>query len=245
MKNMVDFKIGCSGFYNSHWKGVFYPEDLPSKQWLDFYSQQFNTLELNTTFYRFPTEKTFQTWFDKTPEDFIFSVKAPKLITHLKKFNEVGQLMQDFYLACGKGLKHKLGCTLFQLPPSFVYDEKKLGQIIEVMDPAFTNVIEFRHKSWWTKKVYDALTLSNIVFCTVSHPTMPDTLIAKNKIAYIRLHGVPKMFYSSYDSSYLEELFSNIKKKSKIRQAYVYFNNTADIAGVMNASQFQALIAKT
>lgn len=238
MKKEKIFKIGCSGYYNRHWKGVFYPEDLPSSHWLDFY-WHFNTLELNSTFYKFPTVKTLNNWFKKSPDDFIFSVKAPKLITHFKKFKDVGRLMGDFYLACQQGLEHKLGCTLFQLPPSIQYEESKLNEIIGAMNPAFTNVIEFRHKSWWSKKVYDTLAQNHIVFCSVSHPSMPSTLVVNSQISYVRLHGIPKMFYSSYSDQALLDLYDALQKKSKIKQVFIYFNNTADIAGVMNAKQFQ------
>jgi uncharacterized protein YecE (DUF72 family) len=101
---ITHFKIGCSGFYNRHWKGIFYPEKLPQKQWLNFYCEHFNTLELNTTFYRFPTKENLKAWRDKSPEDFLFSVKVPQLITHFKKFNGCKKLIADFYLACQQGL---------------------------------------------------------------------------------------------------------------------------------------------
>lgn len=242
MKKEKIFKIGCSGYYNRHWKGVFYPEKMPPAQWLDFYCQHFNTLELNSTFYKFPTVKTLNTWFRKSPDDFIFSVKAPKLITHFKKFKDVTQLMDDFYLACQQGLEHKLGCTLFQLPPSIRFEESKLNEIIDVMNPAFTNVIEFRHKSWWSKKVYDALAQKQIIFCSVSHPSMPPSVVINSPISYMRLHGVPRMFYSSYSDQDLLDLFNTLQKKTKIKQAYLYFNNTADIAGVLNARHFMEKI---
>lgn len=239
MKKEKIFKIGCSGYYNRHWKGVFYPEGMPASQWFDYYCRHFDTLELNSTFYKFPTVKSLNTWFKKSPDDFIFSVKAPKLITHFKKFKGVARLMGDFYLACQQGLEHKLGCTLFQLPPSIRYEESILNEIIEALNPAFINVIEFRHKSWWSKKVYDALAQNYIVFCTVSHPSMPSTLVVNSPISYIRLHGVPRMFYSSYGDQELLDLYEAIQKKTKIKQAFIYFNNTADTAGVINAKQFQ------
>ncbi len=241
MKNKPQFKIGCSGFYNRHWKGIFYPEKLPQGRWLNFYCEHFNSLELNVTFYRFPTTQMLQGWYKKSPEDFLFSIKAPKLITHFKKFMDCNREIEDFYAACETGLKHKLGCVLFQLPPAIHHSEEKLKQVIESLKPGFRNVIEFRHKSWWKKSVYDELAKNDIIFCSISHPSLPETIVANNSIAYIRLHGNQKMFYSGYSVKELMQLYQAILKKRKIKEAFVYFNNTAGTAGVLNATELKNL----
>jgi uncharacterized protein YecE (DUF72 family) len=233
------FHIGCSGFYNKHWKEVFYPSDLPQKEWLTFYSNKLHTLELNVTFYRFPSLRTMQNWYNKSPEDFIFSVKAPKLITHMKQFEDCERLFNDFYGVCEQGLQQKLGCILFQLPPTFQYEEEKLEKILSYMDDSFHNVLEFRHPSWWDRKVYNKLTDRKISFCTVSHPKLPDTLVCTTDTAYVRLHGDPKLFYSEYSAEYLEKLKKSLLKKQKLRDVYIYFNNTASTAGILNALDFQ------
>src|ERR1700760_568766 len=116
--------IGCSGFYNKDWKELFYPKGLAQSKWFEYYCTQFNTLELNTTFYRFPTIEMLKKWYDKSPADFKFSVKAPRLITHYKQFNEVERLLNDFYSSVREGLKEKLGAVLFQLPARVVYSEE-------------------------------------------------------------------------------------------------------------------------
>ena len=158
---MIQWRVGCSGFYNKHWKGVFYPEDLPQTKWLNFYCEYFNTLELNVTFYQFPTEKRMTTWFQKTPDNFLFSVKVPRLITHYKKLKECKKLLDDFYVACERGLKNKLGCVLFQFPPSIHYSPEQLDHIISCMRPGVNNVIEFRHSGWWNQNVYERLSEKN------------------------------------------------------------------------------------
>lgn len=242
MKNKIQVQTGCSGYYNRHWKNIFYPEDLPQNKWFEFYSQQFNTVELNTTFYRFPTAQSLHEWYKKSPEDFTFSVKAPKLITHIKKFNDCQQQVDEFYLACKQGLRDKLGCVLFQLPPSVHYSIEKLQQIISNLNPNFKNVIEFRHVSWWTREVYEELGKSNITFCSVSHPKMPDDIVANTATVYIRLHGVPNMFYSGYSASQLNLIHDNLFKNKKIKEAFVYFNNTAGDDGIFNALQFKFLM---
>ncbi len=182
-----------------------------------------------------------QNWNKKTPDDFIFSVKASRIITHLKKFRDCEQLMSDLYNVCEQGLQNKLGCILFQLPPSIQYSEEMLNLVIQNLDPRFKNVVEFRHESWWKKKVYDLLSEANIIFCTVSHPALAETLIVNNTTIYVRLHGTPKMFYSNYDSKYLNNLHRTILGKKKIQEVYVYFNNTAGNAGILNAVAFKKL----
>jgi uncharacterized protein YecE (DUF72 family) len=135
-----------------------------------------------------------------------------------------------------------MGCALFQLPQGIQYSEEKLDQIICCMNPAFRNVIEFRHKSWWTKKVYDQLAESKIIFCSISHPDLPDTIITNTSTVYMRLHGVPDIYNSGYSNEQLNVLYEDLLKKKKLKEAFVYFNNTASDEGILNAQQFQKLI---
>jgi uncharacterized protein YecE (DUF72 family) len=239
---MIKWRIGCSGFYNKHWKGVFYPEKMAQSKFFDYYCEYFNSVELNTTFYRFPTKEQLEKWFRKCPGHFTFSVKAPRLITHYKKFNDCEKLLDDFYFACEKGLKEQLGCLLFQLPPGLEYSEEKLEQIASGLKPGFKNVLEFRHPSWWNKKVYDRLGKEDITFCSVDHPKLPDTLIANTARMYVRLHGRPRLFHSNYSQEQLENLYKAISAKRKVKEGYVYFNNTAGTAGILNALSFQEQI---
>jgi uncharacterized protein YecE (DUF72 family) len=138
---MSKIYIGCSGFHYKEWKVIFYPEKLPQSKWFQFYGQHFNTLEINTTFYKFPTEKSLAKWYDASSADFKFSVKAPRLITHYKKFTACESLLSDFYISAGAGLQEKLGCVLFQLPPQFIYSPEKLDLIISSIDASFKNVL--------------------------------------------------------------------------------------------------------
>lgn len=239
----IDYKIGCSGFYNKHWKGVFYPEELSTREWLNYYCSHFNTLELNVTFYRFPTLRTLEGWYNKSPEGFLFSVKAPKIITHIKKFSDCETLFNDLYGVCEHGLKEKLACILFQLPPSLTYEEELLDMIIEQLDTDFTNVIEFRHESWWDKAVYEKLAQHGIIFASVSHPKLPETIIANTDTIYVRLHGKPKMFYSEYSLKEIAKLQTSIEKHKEAKKAFVYFNNTAGTAGILNARTLNNIIS--
>ncbi|MFB9080833.1 DUF72 domain-containing protein [Flavobacterium procerum] len=229
--------IGCSSFNNRFWKGVFYPENLPSKKWFEFYCQHFDTYEFNGSFYKFPTVRIFQNWYEKAPENFIFSVKAPKEITHIRKFEDCTVLLKDFYEISRLGFREKLGCILFQFPPSYVFSIEKLENIVRNLNYEFENVVEFRHQSWWNQEVWDVFKHYKITFCCVSHPNLPETILKDFPLIYIRLHGVPKMFYSSYDSDKL----LHIKNETDSQTSFVYFNNTASEAGILNALQLKEL----
>lgn len=232
--------IGCSSYYNSYWKEVFYPKDLPRKQWFEFYCEHFNTYEINGTFYKFPTIKVFEDWYNKTPDDFLFSVKAPKEITHIRKFIDCESLLEDFYTKSSEGLKHKLACILFQFPPSYSYSHERLEFIISKLNLKFNNVIEFRHESWWIPEVWNELIKNNITLCSVSHPQLPETIFTIAPQLFIRLHGRPKMFYSDYSNEELLKL-KDLILSSSAEKVFVYFNNTASTAGILNALEMKKL----
>jgi uncharacterized protein YecE (DUF72 family) len=226
---------GCSGFHYKEWKGFFYPEKLPQRQWFEYYSSRFHTLELNVTFYRFPELSFLENWYAKSPDHFLFSVKAPRLITHYKKFRDTGSLLEDFYTTIRKGLRDKLGPVLFQLPPQQSFTEEALQLLIKSMDTSFDNVVEFRHASWWQKQVIAELGKNGITFCGISYPGLPDEIIINTGVVYYRFHGVPKLYYSAYTEKEMEGVVKTIGKSKKAKEAYVYFNNTAGGAAIKNA----------
>ena len=239
---MTDWFIGCSGFHYKDWKGPFYPTDLPQRKWFDYYCEHFSTLELNVTFYRFPQLSFLQNWYTKSPANFRFSVKAPRAITHYKKFNETADMLTDFYSTINTGLQEKLGPVLFQLPPSFSYDDEKLERIISSLNPAFRNVVEFRHASWWNNDVYAKLTAHNITFCGMSYPNLPDGVIQNTGVVYYRFHGVPNLYRSRYSKDFLQKIATAIMSNGSSKEAWCYFNNDYDAIGVFNAEEMIAMI---
>jgi len=241
---MAKWWIGCSGFHYNHWRGSFYPEKLAKSKWFDFYNNKFKTLELNVTFYRFPELSFVENWYKKSPEDFSFSVKAPRIITHYKQFIETKQLVDEFYGIIKEGLKEKLGCVLFQLPPRMKYREEKLQQIIENLDPDFTNILEFRNESWWNQEVYNTLSKHNITFCSMSHPDLPDDIIQNTKTVYFRFHGVPRLYQSKYDQETLEKIADEIENNKSTKEAFIYFNNDIDASAIGNAYEMEAYVSK-
>lgn len=236
MKNEI--LIGCSSYNNRYWKGIFYPDNLTYSGWFEFYCQYFSTYEFNGSFYKFPTLKIFTNWYNKAPEKFLFSVKAPKEITHIRQFQDCENLLSEFYNVCETGLKEKLGCVLFQFAPSYSFSSERLQHIIKSLDLKFKNVVEFRHTSWWNDEVWNAFLENNITFCSVSHPQLPQTIFKNFPLIYIRLHGIPKMFYSSY----LSKELLHIKDETNSKSAFIYFNNTASEAGILNALEMKKLV---
>jgi len=239
---MPAYHIGCSGYHYRHWRGIFYPEKLPMRRWFEFYSQHFRTLELNVTFYRFPQLSFLENWYAQSPAGFLFAVKAPQLITHYKQFHGVGQLLGDFYNTTSRGLQEKLGPVLFQLSPRLAYDAERLARILDCLDPAFVNVLEFRHASWWCEPVYEALRQRGVVFCGQSHPLLPDALVATAPTLYYRLHGVPDLYASPYPTSFLQRVAAEGAAALGVAQAYFYFNNDIGGSAIGNAQEMKRLL---
>lgn len=239
----IRWHVGCSGFSYKEWKEEFYPKGLAQSKWVAYYTEHFNTLELNVTFYRFPTLKSLQGWYDKAPDTFSFSSKVPRSITHYKKFVDTESMMEDFYGTMREGLKEKLSCVLFQLPPSFSYSEERLEKVLKHIDKSFQNVIEFRHESWWREDVKQILAKHRISFCGVSFPKISfDEAVVNVPLCYYRFHGVPVLFYSEYDEAFIERIYRQILAAGNAKEAFIYFNNTASLAALHNAQYFQQLL---
>jgi len=238
----MKWHIGCSGFSYKEWKDFFYPPKTPQRLWLEYYATQFNCVELNVTFYRFPKKEFLQQLQQRTPDHFLFAVKAPRDITHYRRFNNTQALLDDFYAAAEDGLQHKLGPVLFQLPPSLQYSEALLQNIVAQLNSNFANVLEFRHASWWNDTVRKQLQEHNIIFCGINYPNLTIDAIADTATCYYRFHGAPKLYYSSYDNETLDAAFNTIKASPTVKDAFIFFNNTATEAAINNARYLLAKV---
>jgi len=236
--------IGCSSYATSSWKTLFYPDGLPKKMWFDYYARQFNTYEFNGSFYRFPTVQNLLSWHDKVPDDFKFSVKVPRSVTHIKRLENCAEEIKEFYAVSEQGLKNKLACILWQLPPTFSFSEQRLWAVIQAMNPTFKNVVEFRHESWWQPMITEALAKHHITFCNVNYPGLPTTIQKTSPIGYVRMHGNPKLFYSAYSKKEVETLYREIRNMD-FEEIYIYFNNTASTAAIINALQLKEILGQT
>lgn len=237
----MEFRIGTSGWTYPHWKVVFYPEELPSSRWLDFYTKQFDTVELNASFYRQPTHTTFENWKNKTPSGFVWSVKANRYITHLKKLRNVKDSLKRFYEAAS-GLDGKLGVILFQLPPSFRSDRDVFAEFITLLPPTYRVAFEFRHASWLCKEIYELLRENNAAFCisdTAGRYPYAEELTAD--FVYLRLHGSRILYGSDYSEDELSAWAVKIRNWGK--SAYVYFDNDYMGYAVQNALRLKEILS--
>lgn len=234
------YHLGTSGWSYPGWRGRFYPEDLSQKDWLSFYAQHFKTVEINMTFYRFPKPETLRNWLDKTPPNFTFTLKANRQITHLKKLKNVRSEIRYFYILA-QTLREKLGCILFQLPPSLTFDIDLLKEFVSNLSPDYKNVIEFRHESWYVEKVYELLRSQNVIFCVVSSAKVPKTIVETCETLYFRFHGLTGGYRYNYSEEELEE-WAKVLKRAEAREGYVYFNNDYEAYAVHNCLRLQELL---
>ena len=235
------FYIGCSGWFYWDWRGAFYPADLPTGKWFDYYRARFTTVELNAPFYSWPTINTVQTWVRQAGRsNFVYTIKASELITHTKHFQGVKTLIRDFgHIADLLG--RRMGCFLFQLPPSFDYTPSRLKSILSQLDGTRRNVVEFRHRSWWNKKVFAAFRATGTIFCACSAPRLPDDLVKTADEIYVRFHGTKKWYRHDYTPEELADWAGKIRESSASR-VYAYFNNDYGGYAIKNARLLRRLL---
>ena len=243
--------IGTSGWDYYHWRGIFYPEDLGSKDLFSYYSRYFSTVEINSSFYHLPRETTFINWYTKAPKDFLFSVKVWRRITHLKKLKAVEDDLKTFYQR-SKALKDKLGPLLFQFPPSFNANEatiKRLEKISKFIrenscfDSRQSVAFEFRHQSWFSEKIYKILKKYNFALCWADTPYYPYQEVVTADYVYFRLHGHEKLYASKYTDKQLKDCADKIKKLIKNKKTvYCYFDNDACGYAIENALTLKKLL---
>jgi uncharacterized protein YecE (DUF72 family) len=236
------YHVGCSGWFYWHWRGIFYPEEIPRTSWFRHYAENFDTVELNAPFYSWPTLATVKTWIQQAEHspEFVYTVKVSELITHVKKFVETEELVLDFgYIADLLG--PRFGCFLFQLPPSFTFTPERLDAIVQQLDPSRRNVVEFRHRSWWNDAVYDAFGKRGIIFCSCSGPRLPDELIRTADDIYVRFHGTSRWYRHDYSAEELDVWADRIRA-SGARQSWIYFNNDREGYAINNAKQLRSLL---
>jgi uncharacterized protein YecE (DUF72 family) len=245
MRDRMDgsIHIGCSGWYYWHWKGKFYPADLPSGQYFTIYQEHFRTVELNAPFYSWPTIGAVKTWIRQADPDFVYTIKVCELITHIRRFDDTRILIEDFgYIADLLG--PQMGCFLFQLPPSVRYSPAMLDAILSQLDPRRRNVVEFRHKSWWNEEVFNAFKAAGVIFCSCSGPRLPDELIRTADEIYVRFHGTTQWYRHDYTDDELNVWVDRIRR-SGAKSVWAYFNNDRDGHSIKNARRLSELLQST
>jgi uncharacterized protein YecE (DUF72 family) len=199
MKNSDQLHIGTSGWHYEHWQGPFYPQDLPKREWLGWYSQRLSSVEINNSFYQLPSAETLQEWRQTSPEGFQFSVKASRYNTHMKKLKEPGEALNN-YLERVDLLGEKIGPILFQLPPNWHINLQRLKDFLKTLPVrGYRFVLEFRDPSWFEPQVYDLLALHDVAFCIYDFSGRLSPRKVTADCVYIRLHGPEQAYEGNYD----------------------------------------------
>ena len=222
-------RVGCSGWQYKHWRGDFYPADLPQRQWFERYASVFDTVEINNTFYRLPEESTFANWAERAPGGFLFAVKASRFLTHMKKLKDPEEPIDRFF-SRARALRRHLGPVLYQLPPGWKLDHERLEHFLQVLPKHVRHVLEFREPSWYSDDVYALLQRHRVGLCLHDMPGSATGRLRVGPFVYVRFHGASGKYGGSYSEDRLtvwaDWLLGQMKGGADV---YAYFNN--DVGG--------------
>jgi uncharacterized protein YecE (DUF72 family) len=235
--------VGTSGWIYKGWAGSFYPEGLSAREHLSYYASRFNTVEINASFYRLPSESMARGWRERAPEGFSYAVKGSRFITHMKKLN-VERKSIDIFFERAALLKEHLGPILWQLPPNLHYDPLRLDKFLSMLPKKFRYAVEFRHPSWIRKETFDVLRRHKAAHVHVSSMAMPMDFTMTTDFIYIRFHGLEGGFAHDYTRSQLKPWAEHGHAAWREgRAVYAYFNNDANTRAPGNAKTLREMIA--
>jgi uncharacterized protein YecE (DUF72 family) len=227
--------IGTSGWHYPHWVGQFYPRTLSSDHFLPYYAQHLTTVEINNTFYRLPTPQILVGWLTKTPKDFLFTCKASRFITHMKKLKDPKPSIKQFFETV-KILKEKLGPILFQLPPRWKINVPRLEEFLKILPKTFSYAFEFRDGSWLDKRIYQLLTNHNAAFCLYNLAGKWSPEIVTADFVYIRLHGPGDPYKGRYSETMLRSWANKCLHWANMgKNVYCFFDNDEQAYAITNA----------
>jgi uncharacterized protein YecE (DUF72 family) len=228
---------GTSGWAYPSWKPDFYPAKLPSAKFLGYYAERLNSVEVNYTFRRFPTEKLLRGWIAATPPGFQFAVKANQKITHISRLKNVAAFTSDFLGALEPlATERKLGPVLFQLPPYLRADVALLKDFLASVPRNVRSAFEFRHASWFSEEVYVALREANVTLCNAESEKLETPAVQTADFAYLRLR---KQEYSDAEQQVIANTVSGLVKNG---DAYVYFKHEETPDGAFNALKLLGVV---
>ncbi|PIQ88259.1 MAG: hypothetical protein COV72_09095 [Candidatus Omnitrophica bacterium CG11_big_fil_rev_8_21_14_0_20_42_13] len=236
--------IGTSGWNYPHWRGVFYPEGLAQKNWLAYYVNFFNGVELNVTFYRLPQKEIFENWRKNTPKNFRFAAKGSRFITHIKRLKDVKAPLNLFFKNAS-GLGEKMAAVLWQLPPAFKQDLKRLEPFLKLIKKTkIRQAFEFRNQTWFNEETYALLKEYNACLCIAhSGGRFPCIKETTSDFLYLRFHGVGALYSSNYSDKELKG-WAEFAKKHRDKNLFAFFNNDARGFAVKNALRFRELFKR-
>lgn len=239
----AEIRIGTSGYSYKHWIGRYYPAELKSSDWLRHYVRDFDTVELNNTFYALPKEETFDAWRKNTPSDFLFAVKGSRFLTHMIKLKEPERGLVNF-MPRAQRLRSKLGPILWQLPPGWKVNVERLEEFLKLLPRKHRYTFELRNETWMIEPVYEVLRKYNAAYCIYELAGYQSPLEITADWTYVRLHGPTAFKYQgSYTERQMEEWADRIRAWSrKLKAIYVYFDNDDSAYAVDNALTLKRLL---
>jgi uncharacterized protein YecE (DUF72 family) len=221
-----EVRIGCSGWMYDDWRGRLYPEREPKTRWLELYAAQFDTVEVNSTFYRLARRDAVAGWAGQTPDGFLFAVKASRYLTHVRRLVNIEEGIKRFYEPLRPLIDAgKLGPVLWQLPENFHRDDDRLRGWLEVLPPGL-HTIEFRHPSWFSSEVLDALRARGVALAIGDHPKRPfQSHEATAPWRFVRFHYGARGRDGNYSETELETWARRIAQWRRNEDVFAYFNN--------------------
>jgi uncharacterized protein YecE (DUF72 family) len=226
--------LGTSGYQYDHWKGLFYPEELPKSRWFEFYRTRFATVEINATFYRLPAKKTFERWLENAPEWFVYTLKYSRYATHVKKLKDPSESLERF-LESSAPLRPRVGAILVQLPPRWKADPGRLEEFLRKAPAEYRWAVEFRDESWLTDDVYAILQEHDAALVIHEH-IKPHPEVVTASWVYLRFHG-GTVGTGGYAPEHLKARAGTIAGHTAAgRDVYAYFNNDWDGHALLNAA---------
>jgi uncharacterized protein YecE (DUF72 family) len=234
--------IGTSGWSYDHWKGPFYPADLANRNMLGYYAQHLRSVEINNSFYRLPERATFEHWRDAVPDGFLFSTKASRYITHMKKLKDPKTSVRQFFMRVG-ALGRALGPILFQLPPRWSFNERRLADFLDHLPAKYLYAFEFRDLTWLNDCAFSLLRQRSAALCIYDLAGFQSPLEITADFCYLRLHGPNTAYGGSYEIRALARWARRISTWSRSGHAvYCYFDNDERGYAVDNALRLQAML---
>jgi uncharacterized protein YecE (DUF72 family) len=238
-----EIRIGTSGWHYKHWRGPFYPVPMAPSEMFSYYARYFDTVELNNSFYRLPTEDAFLAWKKAAPKGFVYAVKASRFLTHRIKLNQPERALENF-LPRVELLGNKLGPILFQLPPRWQLNLERLVNLLEMLPRSHRYAFEFRDVTWHTEAVDDVLRRFNAAFCIYELAGFTSAPKVTADFAYVRLHGPGGKYQGSYQEQMLRAWAERIEEWRKTLKAiYVYFDNDQAAYAVYNALALKQMVS--
>jgi uncharacterized protein YecE (DUF72 family) len=219
-------RIGCSGWNYVHWRELIYPKGLPPSKWLEHYATLFDTVEVNSTFYRLPRVTAVARWVEQSPPDFLFTIKSSRYLTHIKRLTDLDGGIERFYERIEPLVRSpKMGPVLWQLPGTFRRDDERLGAALAALPPG-RHCFEFRHESWFAPEVYELLRSRGVALVIGDHPERQfQTHELTADWTFIRFHYGHRGRKGNYSERELKEWARRIEAWRRHVDVYAYFNN--------------------